>query len=75
MPAAQVTALTSDLRGAGTDANVHLVMHGTLGDGDRHILTSGPHDFDRRVRGPGLLICLDLSRRGRIPAPARVMCR
>jgi hypothetical protein len=45
--ALQVTTVTSDLRGAGTDANVHLVMHGTLGDGVRHILTSGHDDFDR----------------------------
>ena len=39
--------LTSDLRGAGTEANVHLIMHGTLGDGRRHILTSGHDDFNR----------------------------
>lgn len=43
----QVVTVTSDLRGAGTDANVHLIMHGMLGDGKRHILTSGPDDFDR----------------------------
>ncbi len=28
-------------------ADVHLVMHGTLGDGVRHILSGSPHDFDR----------------------------
>lgn len=43
----QVTTLTSDIRGAGTDANVHFVMHGTLGDGTRHILSSGQDDFER----------------------------
>lgn len=47
MPYPQVTTLTSDLRGAGTDANVHLVMHGVLGDGGRHILSSGADDFER----------------------------
>ena len=37
------------MRGAGTEANVHLIMHGTLGDGKRHQLTSGPDDFTRGV--------------------------
>lgn len=45
----QVETLTSDLRGAGTDANVFLIMHGTLGDGTRHILTAGHDDFNRGV--------------------------
>lgn len=45
----QVEVETSDLRGAGTEANVHLIMHGTLGDGKRHLLTSGPDDFTRGV--------------------------
>lgn len=45
--ACQVVTHTSDLRGAGTDANVHLVMHGTLGDGVRHVLQSGHDDFNR----------------------------
>ncbi|KAG2432966.1 hypothetical protein HXX76_008694 [Chlamydomonas incerta] len=43
----KVTTFTSDIRGAGTDANVHFVMHGTLGDGTRHILSSGQDDFER----------------------------
>jgi hypothetical protein len=43
----QVKTLTSDMRGASTDANVHLVMHGTLGDGIRHVLTGGHDDFAR----------------------------
>ncbi|GFH12747.1 uncharacterized protein HaLaN_08491, partial [Haematococcus lacustris] len=43
----QVMTVTSDLRGASTDANVYLVMHGTLGDGSRHLLTSGHDDFNR----------------------------
>eukprot|EP00967_Tisochrysis_lutea_P076358 scaffold103300_cov17-Tisochrysis_lutea.AAC.1 len=45
----QVQTHTSDIRGASTDANVHLIMHGTLGDGKRHILSSGPNDFERLV--------------------------
>ncbi|KAG2501257.1 hypothetical protein HYH03_001064 [Edaphochlamys debaryana] len=43
----KVRTVTSDLRGAGTDANVHLIMHGALGDGVRHILSSGVDDFER----------------------------
>ncbi|GLC54185.1 hypothetical protein PLESTB_000832700 [Pleodorina starrii] len=43
----KVVTHTSDVRGAGTDANVHLVMHGALGDGARHILSSGADDFER----------------------------
>lgn len=46
---AQVVTFTSDIRGAGTDANVHLIMHGTLGDGTRHVLSSGADDFERCV--------------------------
>ncbi|KAF5839075.1 Lipase/lipooxygenase [Dunaliella salina] len=45
----KVQTHTSDIRGASTDANVHLIMHGTLGDGKRHILSSGPNDFERGV--------------------------
>ncbi|KAG1662011.1 hypothetical protein FOA52_009500 [Chlamydomonas sp. UWO 241] len=44
-----VEVVTSDLRGAGTDANVHLVMQGTLGTGKRHMLSSGYDDFDRHT--------------------------
>lgn len=44
---AQVMAHTSDKRGAGTDANVFFVMHGVLGNGQRHILAGGADDFDR----------------------------
>ena len=46
-PAPQVTVHTSDIRGAGTDANVYLIMHGTLGDGKNHVLASGADDFER----------------------------
>ena len=43
----QVEVATSDLRGASTEANVYLIMHGTLGDSQRHILSSSHSDFDR----------------------------
>ncbi|MEW5311146.1 MAG: hypothetical protein WDW38_002885 [Sanguina aurantia] len=43
----KVMAHTSDKRGAGTDANVFFVMHGVLGNGQRHILAGGADDFDR----------------------------
>ena len=46
----QVEVVTSDLRGAGTEANVHMIMHGTLGDGQRHLLTNGHDDFNRCFR-------------------------
>ncbi len=43
----KVTTVTSDLRGAGTDANVHITLHGLLRDGQRLQLMSGRDDFDR----------------------------
>lgn len=38
---------TSDRRGAGTSANVFLIMHGHQASGAHHHLTATPHDFDR----------------------------
>jgi hypothetical protein len=43
----KVSVSTSDLRGAGTDANVYLQMHGLLGDGLQHQLLGGATAFDR----------------------------
>lgn len=43
----KVAVATSDLRGAGTDANVYLQLHGVLGDGLQQPLLGGPHAFDR----------------------------
>lgn len=43
----RVTTLTSDLRGAGTDANVSVQLHGRRGDGRRLELAAGPQDFER----------------------------
>ncbi|KXZ51726.1 hypothetical protein GPECTOR_11g173 [Gonium pectorale] len=51
----KVVTVTSDLRGAGTDANVHFMMHGVLGDGQRHILSSGADDFERYAPLPGMI--------------------
>lgn len=43
----EVTLVTSDTRGAGTDANVHVQLHGSLGDGVRHELVANPGQLER----------------------------
>lgn len=43
---------TSDVRGAGTDANVYIHLHGELGDGRRHVLLGGVDSFARRAPQP-----------------------
>lgn len=43
----KVLVTTSDLRGAGTDANVYLQLHGLLGDGLQHQLLGSATAFDR----------------------------
>ncbi len=43
----QLAVKTGDVRGAGTSANVYLIMHGVEASGRKHQLTAGPHDFDR----------------------------
>jgi hypothetical protein len=43
----EVTLVTSDLRGAGTDANVHVQLHGSLGDGVRHELVANQGQLER----------------------------
>ena len=43
----QLTLKTSDVRGAGSSANVHLAMHGQQRSGAKHQLGGGPHNFDR----------------------------
>jgi hypothetical protein len=47
----KVTTFTSDIRGADTTANVYIILHGCRGDGVRHGLATGPHDFERWERG------------------------
>lgn len=43
----RVLVATSDQRGAGTDANVYLQLHGLLGDGLQHQLLGSTTAFDR----------------------------
>ena len=38
---------TSTLRGAGTDADVHVCLHGDLGDTPTTVLPSRPEHFER----------------------------
>lgn len=38
---------TSDLRGAGTDSDVHVALHGDLGDTPTTTLPSRPEHFER----------------------------
>lgn len=45
---------TSDMRGAGTSANVFLIMHGHQASSAKHHLAATPHDFDRY---PAFVIC------------------
>jgi hypothetical protein len=45
----RVTVCTSDQRGAGTDANARIQLHGLLGDGLEQPLLGGPRAFDRCV--------------------------
>ena len=42
----RVVTITSDIRGAGTDANPHVTLHGTACDGTRHTLRGGAHNFE-----------------------------
>ncbi len=39
--------LTSDIRGAGSDADVHVALHGDLGDTPTTMLPSQPEHFER----------------------------
>lgn len=40
---------TSDVRGAGTDADVYVVLHGELGSTPRTTLPSQPEHFERNM--------------------------
>jgi hypothetical protein len=42
-----ITTATSDLRGAGSSANVWVVLHGSLATSGRHVLSGGQSDFER----------------------------
>lgn len=43
----KVVTVTSEIRGADTDANVSIVLHGSRRDSKRHALATGPRDFER----------------------------
>lgn len=55
---------TSDLRGAGTDANVWVQLHGFLGEGLQHQLLGGATAFDRCVPDSESVMAAVSSRRG-----------
>jgi hypothetical protein len=42
-----ITVVTSDKAGAGSDANVTVVLHGLLGDSGRRLLSMTERDFER----------------------------
>jgi hypothetical protein len=65
----RVQVTTSDLRGAGTDANVYLQLHGLLGDGVQHQLLGGATSFDRWAVPPSGLPPLNL-----VPVPLPCRC-
>jgi len=43
----EVTVYTGDMRGAGTNANVFLVMYGEIGKSDRFDLRNKSDNFER----------------------------
>lgn len=45
-----VNCVTSDMRGAGTDADVFVVLHGHSGVSPRIMLPSAPEDFERGTK-------------------------
>jgi hypothetical protein len=45
-----ITLVTSDLRGAGTDADVHVQLVGAAGSSERTVLASTPEQFERGSR-------------------------
>jgi hypothetical protein len=65
----RVQVTTSDLRGAGTDANVYLQLHGLLGDGVQHQLLGGATSFDRWAVPPSGLPPSNL-----VPVPLPCRC-
>ena len=48
----KVLVTTSDIRGAGTDADVTMVLYGSKGDTGERVLATSANDFERgKVRG------------------------
>jgi hypothetical protein len=56
----QVAVHTSDIRGAGTDANVHLLVFGTLGDSGQQPLENSANNFERNKADVFHFQCPDL---------------
>eukprot|EP01119_Soliformovum_irregulare_P003103 TRINITY_DN133_c0_g1_i3.p1 TRINITY_DN133_c0_g1~~TRINITY_DN133_c0_g1_i3.p1 ORF type:complete len:710 (+),score=244.05 TRINITY_DN133_c0_g1_i3:779-2908(+) len=56
----EVTVLTGTLKGAGTDAEVFIVLHGPNGDSGRHILDTPGNNFERGQTDVFSFECVDL---------------
>ena len=48
---------TSDIRGAGTDADVHVALHGDQGDTPTTLLPSRPEHFERGLTDTFMCVC------------------
>ena len=55
-----VTVTTGDVRGAGTDANISMVLVGTDGSSGTQKLESGGDDFERGQEDAFFFECLDV---------------
>jgi len=56
----EVTVLTGTLKGAGTDAEVFIVLHGPNGDSGRRVLDTPGNNFERGQTDVFNLECVDL---------------
>ncbi|KAH3761318.1 hypothetical protein Pelo_6863 [Pelomyxa schiedti] len=56
----KVTTITGNRRGAGTDANVYVIIHGSLGDSAKQFLDGPGNRFERGKRDIFLVECVDL---------------
>ena len=74
----QITVETGDVRGAGTDANVYITLHGSKGVMTDRLLESHPDNFERgrtdvftvRSNDLGEIECLGVSHDNSGPSPA-----
>ncbi len=76
----RVMVATSDVRGAGTDARLRLMLHGAGGDGADHALAPGARGFERCAcdgcpGGLRLLSLQALSHRAALPCTPRSPAR
>jgi hypothetical protein len=56
-----VTVTTSDLKGAGTDANVFIILFGTEGDSGKRVLDTSKNNFERGAGQPLFFISTSVS--------------